>query len=311
MARTADCRLQALVESGGLKVAQQGGEDITAGAVGARWEEQVFQALVGQPKTLERSLQHSSVCCKLWAETELETTECSVVILSQRNFEKDAYTDSPWRGQFLDDDDAATSTPVTGGETPQNQSLLDHSECRKERPSKLKEPEKPYRCEHCPTAFDLESQRRHHMRSHTPVAGHKCEICSKTFRSCYSLEKHMPTHSGDKSFECRVCGKMVPFRSEVGRHVGTHTGERPFQCSVCPKAFTHSGNLKVHIRTHTGERPSQCCRCGCAFLPRKSSEDTFLRKVKIERGSSPYTLPARSNRTIRELLNPRAQFCLR
>lgn len=128
------------------------------------------------------------------SETKFETSECSVVIVSGRNFNKDTYTDSPWRGQFLEDGDAARSTPVTGCETPQ--SLLDHSECRKDRPSKLKDPEKPYRCEHCPTAFDLESQRRHHMRSHTPVAGHKCEVFSKAFQSFYPLEKHMPTHSG-------------------------------------------------------------------------------------------------------------------
>ncbi|KAH9377381.1 hypothetical protein HPB48_008611 [Haemaphysalis longicornis] len=146
--------------------------------------------------------------------TVFEITECTVALAVEQNLDKNAYTDSPWSERFLNGD-VARSPSDAGGEKAQGQCIIDHNECLKEGLSKSTMQEKPFCCEHGLMVWDLKSQRKHHMRAHTPASGKKCEIRLKMFRRSYSLVKPMLILSGDKSFECSVCGKKSSFRSEI------------------------------------------------------------------------------------------------
>ncbi|XP_016319905.1 zinc finger protein 2 homolog isoform X2 [Sinocyclocheilus anshuiensis] len=142
----------------------------------------------------------------------------------------------------------------------------------------------PGKCRFCDLTFNVDSELRSHLKTHTEFRPYICDQCGKCFSANSSLLAHLSNHTGEKPLLCSQCGKRFYSKIQLKSHMRCHSGERPHICPYCEKQFSLSGNLKIHIRIHTGEKPYVCHQCGKGFV----SAGCLQVHLRSHTGEKPY-----------------------
>uniref|UniRef100_A0A4W3HPG4 Zinc finger protein 236 n=1 Tax=Callorhinchus milii TaxID=7868 RepID=A0A4W3HPG4_CALMI len=166
------------------------------------------------------------------------------------------------------------------------------------------ENDKPYRCDQCPTSFNMEFNLILHKATHDgddPT----CPVCSKKFSRVASLKAHIMLHEKEENLICTECGDEFTLQSQLSRHLEEHrqelNGNRVHVCKICTKEYERPSLLREHMKSHYRVRSSLCTKqykrhvdrsgfsqrcehCGKTF--QKPSQ--LVRHIRIHTGERPY-----------------------
>lgn len=113
--------------------------------------------------------------------------------------------------------------------------------------------EYPFICNICNSKFAvIYSYKKHMRRAHTTEAPkHRCTYCFRVFNVLSQLRCHLATHTDERNFGCELCGKTYKTAKHLAVHKLTH-GEKNYICPVCPAvAYWNNQALRHHIaKTH-------------------------------------------------------------
>uniref|UniRef100_A0A674NUG1 Zinc finger protein 217 n=1 Tax=Takifugu rubripes TaxID=31033 RepID=A0A674NUG1_TAKRU len=131
----------------------------------------------------------------------------------------------------------------------------------------------------------------------------RCDDCQRTFRTYHQLVLHSRIHKRDRSGEESPTSgerKFRPEQAEDGSEEGFEeavlseplgpgedgfgqTKARSKECNYCGKSFRSSYYLTIHLRTHTGEKPYKCVHCDYAAAQKTSLKYHLDRHHKDKR----------------------------
>lgn len=79
---------------------------------------------------------------------------------------------------------------------------------------------KKYICDKCGNAYaESGSLRKHFLAKHTnKEKPYKCNHCDSRFNVKSTLLRHIKTHTGEKPYSCDICHKYYPSKSYLNRH---------------------------------------------------------------------------------------------
>ncbi|XP_067838040.1 zinc finger protein 236-like isoform X2 [Heptranchias perlo] len=166
------------------------------------------------------------------------------------------------------------------------------------------ENDKPYRCDQCPTSFNMEFNLILHKATHD-ANDPTCPVCSKKFSRVASLKAHIMLHEKEENLICTECGDEFTLQSQLSRHLEEHrqelNGSRVHVCKICTKEFERPSQLREHMKSHYRVRSSLCTKqykrhvdrsgfshrcehCGKTF--QKPSQ--LIRHIRIHTGERPF-----------------------
>lgn len=159
--------------------------------------------------------------------------------------------------------------------------------------------EKPFKCNHCKTAFTIKAELQRHNQQKHP-GEHKgdntyvCDICGKRYACASYLKSHKEVtgHNLNISNEsapkdksvCPICGAYWSNKGRLKLHMKFHTGETPYKCDICEKACSRKLDLTTHRLTHFVDRPLKCTICRRSF----KKLQLFNRHMQIHTIEKPY-----------------------
>ncbi|XP_038666192.1 zinc finger protein 236-like isoform X2 [Scyliorhinus canicula] len=166
------------------------------------------------------------------------------------------------------------------------------------------ENDKPYRCDQCPTSFNMELNLLLHKATHNAVDP-TCPVCNKRFSRVASLKAHIMLHEKEENLICTECGDEFTLQSQLSRHLEEHrqelNGSRVHSCKICTKEYERASQLREHMKSHYRVRSSlstkqykrhvdrsgfshRCEHCGKTF--QKPSQ--LIRHIRIHTGERPF-----------------------
>ncbi|XP_067888593.1 zinc finger protein 236-like isoform X3 [Heterodontus francisci] len=166
------------------------------------------------------------------------------------------------------------------------------------------ENDKPYRCDHCSTSFNMELNLILHKATHNAIDP-TCPVCHKKFSRVASLKAHVMLHEKEENLICTECGDEFTLQSQLSRHLEEHqqelNGNRVHICKICTKEFERPSQLREHMKSHYRVRSSLCTKqykrhvdrsgfshrcehCGKTF--QKPSQ--LIRHIRIHTGERPF-----------------------
>eukprot|EP01127_Copromyxa_protea_P021920 TRINITY_DN7659_c0_g1_i1.p1 TRINITY_DN7659_c0_g1~~TRINITY_DN7659_c0_g1_i1.p1 ORF type:complete len:362 (+),score=39.37 TRINITY_DN7659_c0_g1_i1:16-1101(+) len=72
--------------------------------------------------------------------------------------------------------------------------------------------------------------------------------CGKQFDIMTNFKAHLLTHSEYRPYTCQICSKGFNHPTNLRQHMVTHSASKPYQCTHCDAAFTTNGNLRRHLK---------------------------------------------------------------
>ncbi|KAG8174368.1 hypothetical protein JTE90_009791 [Oedothorax gibbosus] len=108
----------------------------------------------------------------------------------------------------------------------------------------IKDPENPYTCKDCNTAFSQASDFQQHLSTHA-VESNKNSGETKPLPSTSSPKtSDIPSqlqelsHKEAELHSCEVCGRQFDKKLSLIMHLSTHSsGDKPFPCNTCERLF--------------------------------------------------------------------------
>ncbi|KAJ8683054.1 hypothetical protein QAD02_018846 [Eretmocerus hayati] len=113
--------------------------------------------------------------------------------------------------------------------------------------------DKPHHCPKCPAAFNVPTNFRLHMATHS-IGEPRCPECGRKFARVASLKTHMAIHELDESLYCIECDDAFQTQAQLDAHIKLHTvkwnSEDYRRCKLCRKQFIQPAVYRQHLRDH-------------------------------------------------------------
>lgn len=168
----------------------------------------------------------------------------------------------------------------------------------------VKDPSRPYVCQHCGIGFARAKALGSHARIHAGDSPFECSSCGEMFWDVHLLREHTRLkhpgagvkveredaeeevtdrpYTGDErfgNFRCQTCGLEFHRQDLLKKHARLHIkmdmgppeaeiesgSGRVYSCGVCGQSYSSRRALLAHTESHSRYQPHRCMLCGQGF----------------------------------------------
>ena len=112
------------------------------------------------------------------------------------------------------------------------------------------------KCRICNETLSNNSSLERHMNSHLGIRPFKCEHCDSAFFSSTQKSRHVKVvHFNERNYECTLCEKRFATKGKLKDHTDTiHLNIKRYACEYCDQRFSCAGNRKKHMDSSHRDR---------------------------------------------------------